>query len=92
MGICLIGAENFLHFSLNVAKIEQIFPASLVWHVWLHLRHVWHAQSKAWAWEVRQLFLAIHHALRKLRDVPHAEEGRATGETPIASAHYSYVP
>ncbi len=32
---------------------------------------VWHAQSEAWAWELWQMFLAIHHALRKLRDVPH---------------------
>ena len=32
--------------------------------------YVWHAQSEAWAWELRQMFLATHHALRKLRDVP----------------------
>ena len=34
---------------------------------------VWHAQSEAWAWELWHLFLATHHALRKLRDVPHDE-------------------
>jgi hypothetical protein len=32
---------------------------------------VWHAKSEAWAWELGQMFLAIHHAFRKLRDVPH---------------------
>ncbi len=28
-------------------------------------------KAQRWAWEVRQTFLAIRHALRKLRDVPH---------------------
>ncbi len=32
---------------------------------------VWHAQSEALAWELWHIFLATHHALRKLRDVPH---------------------
>ncbi len=39
---------------------------------------VWHAQSKAWAWELWHMLLATHHALRKLRDVPHDSKGRAT--------------
>ena len=28
-------------------------------------------KSEAWAWEAWQMHLAIQHALRKLRDVPH---------------------